>query len=254
MGIRAAFQFFLLGESTITDLVARRIAFGTYSGASTGLLSLTANVANTETVVVGDNTYTFEDTLTNVANNVKVGDTRADSISNLIAAINAGTGSGTVYAASTVKHPSAWARTDLAGTITVTERHRSKKGLTTTETLSNGSWGSATTAAFPYIVLSEISNLAGIHSTAGDGLSDMRFQLDCVAETATSADAVGDAVFTFTHGRLQTDIGSPSIDTSSMRVGTNITEPLRKNDGSESGMYRRLMEVAVTHAVAVPAF
>jgi hypothetical protein len=58
-------------------------------------------VAATNTVVIGSRTYTFQSTLTNVNGNVQVGATLADSLNNLIAAINGDSGAGTAYAAAT---------------------------------------------------------------------------------------------------------------------------------------------------------
>jgi hypothetical protein len=60
-----------------------------------------AAIADTNTVVIGSRTYTFQTTLTDVNGNVKVGATIADSLNNLIAAITGGSGSGTLYAHST---------------------------------------------------------------------------------------------------------------------------------------------------------
>lgn len=81
----------------------------------------TAAPGNTETVIIGSVTYTFETTLTtDGTNTVEIG-TLAVSMSNLAAAINAGTGSGTVYGSGTVAHPDV---TAVAGTnsVTVTSR------------------------------------------------------------------------------------------------------------------------------------
>lgn len=76
---------------------------------------------NGQTVIIGSQTYTYETTLTtDGTNTVEIG-TLAVSMSNLAAAINAGTGSGTVYGSGTSAHPdvTAVAATDR---VTVTSR------------------------------------------------------------------------------------------------------------------------------------
>jgi hypothetical protein len=74
--------------------------------ASTSTISFATRVYNStpsngSTVVVGVKTYTFQDTLTNVDGNVKVGASGAASMANLYAAVNLAAGSGTGYAAAT---------------------------------------------------------------------------------------------------------------------------------------------------------
>lgn len=84
--------------------------------AATATLTLVGNAANADTVVVGSRTYTFETVLTNVNGNVLVGATAADSINNLIAAINLGSGAGTTYATATTANTQVTALDD-AGTV-----------------------------------------------------------------------------------------------------------------------------------------
>jgi hypothetical protein len=73
----------------------------TSTTSATGTLTLAANVSNLDTVTIGTKVYTFVTTLVNIDGYVKIGATASDSIDNLIAVINLGSGSGTVYAAST---------------------------------------------------------------------------------------------------------------------------------------------------------
>jgi hypothetical protein len=58
-------------------------------------------ISNGHTVTIGSRTYTFQTVLTNVNGNVAVGASLADSLNNLIAAINGDSGAGTAYAAAT---------------------------------------------------------------------------------------------------------------------------------------------------------
>jgi hypothetical protein len=116
--------------------------------AATGTLTLTANAGNTETVTIGTKTYTFQTVLTNVDGNVLIGATASDSLDNLIAAINLGAGSGTLYAAATTANGFVSAAAGVGDTMVVTAIKSGSFGNTiaSTETLANGSWGAATLA------------------------------------------------------------------------------------------------------------
>lgn len=115
---------------------------------ATGTLTLSANAANTETVVIGGKTYTFQDSLTNSDGNVKVGADAAGSISNLVAAITLGAGSGTAYAAAMTLHSTVTAAVGGGGgtqaTITAKAYGTAGNSIGTTETLGSGAFGAAT--------------------------------------------------------------------------------------------------------------
>jgi hypothetical protein len=116
------------------------------STVASGTLTLTANAANNETVTVGTKTYTFQTALTNVNGNVLIGASASDSLDNLIAAINLGAGSGTLYAAATTANGLASAAAGAGDTMTVTALKSGTFGNTiaTTETMTDGSFGAAT--------------------------------------------------------------------------------------------------------------
>jgi len=110
--------------------------------AATSTLTLTGNAVAAETVTVGDIVYTWRAAVSTTGNEVKIGATASDSIDNLIAAINAGAGSGTVYGSATVANPKATAAagtgdTMVASAVSVGELGN---GVVTTETMTNGSW------------------------------------------------------------------------------------------------------------------
>ena len=135
-----------------------------------GVLTLTANAANTETVVTGGKTYTFQTVLTDVDGNVLIGATASDSLDNLIAAINLGAGSGSTYAASTTANPDVSAAAGAGDTMVATALLAGSAGdlIVTTETLANGSWATATLqggVTLP-IALTEGGH-GGITATAG---------------------------------------------------------------------------------------
>lgn len=114
---------------------------------ATGTLTLAGNAANTETVVINGKTYTFQTVLTNADGNVLIGATASDSIDNLIAAINLGTGAGTLYAAATTANTAVSAAAGAGDTMDVTAlaAYEGAAGnqITTTETMGSGSWGGA---------------------------------------------------------------------------------------------------------------
>ena len=115
---------------------------------ATGTLTAIANFANTETVTIGTKTYTFLSVLVNVDGNVLIGASASDSLDNLIAAIGLGAGSGTVYAAATTLHPTAFAAPGAGDTLIATAKAGGTAGnaIASTDTAINASWGGATLA------------------------------------------------------------------------------------------------------------
>ena len=114
--------------------------------AATGILTATGNFSNGDTVTTGSKTYTFQTVLTNVDGNVLIGATASDSLDNLIAAINLGAGSGTVYAAATTSNTFVSAAAGAGDTMDATALTAGAAGnlIATTETSANASWGGAT--------------------------------------------------------------------------------------------------------------
>lgn len=107
------------------------------------------NITDGDTVTIGANVYTFEDTLTNVAGHVKKAATAPLSLTNLFHAINASGGvPGTDYALATVAHPSVVATNPSGTTVVVTALLFGRAGnlIATTEVSSHLSWGAATLA------------------------------------------------------------------------------------------------------------
>jgi len=143
------------------------------------LLTLTGQPLNTETVVLGAKTYTFQTTLTDVDGNVAIGADTATSIANLIAAITLGAGVGTLYATSMTAHANATAQAGAPGDTTMVARAKTAgvagNSIATTETLTNGSWRS-TKLGLVYVDL----NMEG-HDRDG-----LRLLLSCAAGTVTA--------------------------------------------------------------------
>ncbi len=115
--------------------------------ANQGTFTLTDQPADTETVTVGTRTYTFQNTLTNVDGNVKIGATAAESLANLIAAINSGTGAGTKYATATQPNTevsAARGASSLQMVVTAKTSGPTADAYASTTTVTNGSWGATT--------------------------------------------------------------------------------------------------------------
>lgn len=115
--------------------------------AATGQLVLTANAADTETVSLDGVTYTWEAVFTNTANKVLIGASADASINNLVAAINGGAGSGTVYGAGTT--PSANTSAANIGNnvmkVTANAVGTSGNSIATAETMANAAWDNGAT-------------------------------------------------------------------------------------------------------------
>lgn len=114
---------------------------------ATGTLTGVGNAADTNTVTVGARVYTFQDTLTNVNGNVKIGASLAASLLNLKNAINGSGGvSGTDYAAATVAHTAVDGVSSDATHLVVAAKTAGTAGnaLASTTTISGASFAAAT--------------------------------------------------------------------------------------------------------------
>jgi hypothetical protein len=111
-----------------------------------GTLTLVGVPLNGETVTLGSKAYTFQTVLTNVDGNVAIGGSTNVAIANLYAAVTLGAGAGTAYAAATTAHPTVFADAPVALAMRVFALTAGPVGnsISTVETLTNGSFGSAT--------------------------------------------------------------------------------------------------------------
>lgn len=117
------------------------------AAAASGILTLTANLADGATVTIGPKVYTFQAALTNADGNVQIGASMAATIVNLKNAINLGTGvPGTDYAAAMVAHATVSATASSGTTLTVAAKigGPAQNTIATTETSPSASWGAAT--------------------------------------------------------------------------------------------------------------
>ena len=123
-----------------------REEFGLQPGTkSTGALTFTGQPLTTEAVVIGSTTYTFKSSIA-VAYDVLIGSDAAESISNLVAAIVAGSGAGTTYHSDTVAHPDVNVASATATVLTVEANEATALGnlIATTTDVGNASWGGTT--------------------------------------------------------------------------------------------------------------
>ncbi len=113
-----------------------------------GILTLTGQPADTETVTLDAKTYTFQAALVNADGNVHISHVDASgTLDNLIAAIMLGAGSGTAYAAAMTLHPSVTAAAGAGDTMEVTAKTKGVTGNSIASTegiVVNGSFASDT--------------------------------------------------------------------------------------------------------------
>lgn len=146
-----------------------------------GTLTLSGQPLNTETVVVGGKTYTFQTSLTDVDGNVKIGADAAASIQNLYNAINlTGTGVGTNYATSMTKNKQVEVTSTTATTLVVKAGVPGTIGnlIASTETLTNGSWGGsvlASGAGDSALCIREIVAYDQVNAAVLDSLNQMGY-------------------------------------------------------------------------------
>lgn len=108
-----------------------------------GTLTWTGNAVNAEQVVIGSVTYVWTSSTPSSPNEVAIGVDAETSIDNLVLAITAGTGEGTIYGAGTVANPDATAVKESATELLTTALAAGTAGnsVATTTTMTNASWG-----------------------------------------------------------------------------------------------------------------
>jgi hypothetical protein len=116
--------------------------------AASATLTFGANAGEGKIVTIGSKVYTFQETLTDVDGNVHIGDTAAESLDNLIAAITLGAGSGTAYATSMTEHDSVTAAAGDDDTMVATAKTAGAAGneIAVSTDVATASWGESVTA------------------------------------------------------------------------------------------------------------
>jgi flagellin len=194
--------------STTTGVVSS-LGIGLGANASNGLSAI-GNATAGKIVVVGTQTYTFA-AVAGAANTVTIGATTADTLANLAAAVNGGSGAGVAYGAGTVANPDISA---VAGTSTVTFTARvagvgGNAFVTTTDdatfgfsngaTLTGGA-GSAglTTAAAAQAALitinSAIQSVAGTRGNLGATINRLQSAVAVINNQSQNLTAAEDGI------------------------------------------------------------
>lgn len=103
---------------------------------------IATGIAHGETVTIGSTTYTWQSTLVNSANNVKIGATVDDSLTNLALALDAVDGEGTAWGAGTTENSAVTGYLLRAGMLKVLARAAGTGGnsIAVADTMANGSW------------------------------------------------------------------------------------------------------------------
>lgn len=135
----------LFGDWRIVENALAKLTQQFGLAVATGLLTISAQPANNDTVTINGKVYTFQTVLTNVNGNVLIGVSAATARDNLIAAINLGAGSGTAYAAvmtlnADVRAVASGANVSVLAKVVGT----SGNAITTTKSGANYAWGAAT--------------------------------------------------------------------------------------------------------------
>lgn len=112
---------------------------------ATGVLTSSGVFQDTETVTIGDETYTFVTALSGVADEVLIGASAAASLDNLKSAINGTAGEGSTYGTGTVANVqvTATTNTDTAQTVEAMRVGTYGNAIATTEGCDNVAWGAA---------------------------------------------------------------------------------------------------------------
>lgn len=111
----------------------------------TGILTLTEQPSNTNTVVINGVTFTFVSTLGSAAGNVLIGNAAADSQANLIAAVNGTAGADSTYIALTdanraILDDSRVVATSVGTTMVITAKGAGRISCTETITHATDVW------------------------------------------------------------------------------------------------------------------
>jgi flagellin len=204
-------------SSTISVTTGALTSLGIGLGANaTNTLSAIANATATKTVTIGTQTYTFVAALTGgagVANEVLIGGTATQTLSNLAAAVNGGPGAGVAYGPPTVANPDVSA---VAGTSTVTF---------TARVAGVGGNAFATTTNDPNLGFSSGATLAGGSGSAG---------LTSAAAAQAALTAINSAIQTVAATRGTIGAGINRLQSASTVINNQTQNLTAAEDGIRS--------------------
>lgn len=176
---------------------------------ATGTLTATGTIVDGDTVTVGATTYTFKSPFVDVAGNVFIGASNATALANLVAAITAGAGAGTLYGTGTTANASAGASVASPTTVFVYALLGGTAGNSVASTTTGGhvSFGGATLSGGT-APTAKVATLSGTSTLSGTNAS----RLAAVSVNRTS----GAISITFNPRTIGTNDGP---DTNSLTVG-----------------------------------
>lgn len=150
IGDTAALDAFVVENLELVAAAGVLTATGNPTGLKAAVGTLTGTtIAADDTVTIGTREYMFVDVMpggSTLPVSVLVGATDSDSLDNLIAALNAAAGGGTLYSINTAAHSQVTAAVGAGDTMVVTAKTRgaAANAIVTTATLTAGDWGAAT--------------------------------------------------------------------------------------------------------------
>jgi hypothetical protein len=167
-----------LGSKEFRDISAARAT-----------LTFTGQPADTETVVIGGTTYTFN-TVLGGANSVLIGASVEASISNLFNAILAtATAAGVTHGVGTVAHTTVTAVEGVGDTLIAEakEKGTAGNGIATTDTVANATWSSVTLIGGGDVTVPQPLSFPRLNLLDRDGLSVRGIPLKLQQATAEYA-------------------------------------------------------------------
>ena len=208
-------SFQVMGKYGETALVSNNT---NGAAVATGTLTIDTNPLDGDTVTIGARSYTFQDTLTNVAGNVFIGISAAATRNNLVAAIMLAAGSGTAYAAATTVHPTVTAVALSTSNATISAKTAGTAGnsiVTTSDFDDTDSGFAAATLTggsnTQYLpsedgdVLNGTSNLGTIQGSGGTFSDKMRSLGFSINNNLRGKDALGE------EGNFEIGLGTFSV-------------------------------------------
>lgn len=146
MDYRVAASQTLLAKTVVGLDANQRLVAAQSTAEATGTLTFSGVGTAADTITIGSQVYTLRAAPTTVANEVKIGATGAETASNLIAAINGGTGAGSLYGSLTLPHQDVIASSGGSGIVTLTAKvgGTAANSIATTESGTSTAFGAAT--------------------------------------------------------------------------------------------------------------
>ncbi len=108
-------------------------------------------------------------------------------------------------------------------------------------------------AVRPYVTFFSVSTSPGAHMLGGDGLAEVRLQLDIWADSAQSRLEVSDRLFMRLHG-FRGPMGQEALDVRSVTLEGPASTQEQPTDAGETPTFRSRHDARIWHSVPVPTF